>query len=75
MIHRRCAGIRNVIRNKGLTYMQEFKLKQLLICCFKSLSKKNVALLQEGHDIREGKMGECGRSILVASIAAKKKHE
>ena len=61
--------------NRRLTYAQEFKLKQRLIRYFESPSEKVVAMLQEGRDMREGKMGEGSRSILVALIAATEKYE
>ena len=61
--------------NRGLTYAQESKLKQPLICYFKSPSEKVVALLQEGRDMGERKMWEGSRSILLALIAATEKHD
>jgi hypothetical protein len=61
--------------NRGLTYTEEAKLEQPLICYFKSPSEKVVALLQEGCDMGERKMGEGSRSILVALIAVTEKHD
>ena len=60
---------------RDLTYAQESKLKQPLICYFKSPSEKVVALFHEGNNMRERKMGEGSRSVLVALIAAREKHE
>ena len=60
---------------RGLTYAQKSKLKQPLIRYFKSPSEKVVALLHEGSDMKEGRMGEGSRSILVALITATEKHD
>jgi hypothetical protein len=59
--------------NRGLTYVQESKLKQPLICDSKSPGEKVVALPQEGGDMRERETREGGRSILVVLIAATEK--
>ena len=59
--------------NQGLTYVQESKVKQSLICDSKSPGEKVVALPQEGGDVREREMREGGRCILVVLIAATEK--
>lgn len=60
---------------EDLTYAQEFELKQPLICYSKSPSEEVVALFHEGSHMRERKVGEGSRSILVALIAATEKHD
>jgi hypothetical protein len=77
-IHGRCAVInesKGHQSNRGLTYAQESKLKQPLICYFKSPCEKVVASIQGGRDIREREMGKGSRSILVALIAVTEKHD
>jgi hypothetical protein len=77
-IHERCAIVNKKLtpsEQEGLTYAQESKLKQPLICYSKSPSEEVVALFHEGSDMREREMGEGGRSILVALIAATEKHD
>jgi hypothetical protein len=61
--------------NNGLTYVQKSELKQPLICYFEAPSKKVVAPLKEGQDIKEGKTGKVGGSILLAWVAATVKYD